>query len=99
MRIKSPLINYPKGPSHTKNTKESQFGTGTQIRYRDKNTLRRLLRNACFQKDKQQKNGTKTTAMAKYSGFWRHILVWKGPLGSAEDVFMKGDKRKKMKST
>ena len=50
--------NPPKGPSRTKITTESKFGTGSKIRYGHKRKLQRLLRNACFPKEKKQKNGT-----------------------------------------
>ena len=39
---------------------ESQFSMGSKIRYGDEKTLQRLLRNACFPKEKKQKNGTDT---------------------------------------
>ena len=51
----------PKGPSRAKITTESTFGTGNKIRYGDKKTLRRLLRNVCFPKEaeeRKKKNGT-----------------------------------------
>ena len=68
---RDPKRHIPKGPFRTKNSKESKFGTGSKIRYGDKKTLRRLLRNACFPRKRTEKRygESKTTAVAKYYGF------------------------------
>ena len=58
---------------------ESKAGSGRKF----STVVRRVFRNACFSKEKGQKNGTdsiKTTAVATYYGFERRsvFLVRKG---------------------
>ena len=70
-------IRKPNGPFHTKNSMESEFGTGSKFRYGDQKTLWRGLRNACFPKEKEQKNGTdckRLESVAKYYGFERRSI-------------------------
>ena len=81
-----PSLGVSKGPFRTKNSTESKFTTAREKRYGNSKTLRRVLRSACFFKEKKrQENGTgivKTTAVAKYYGFGRRtIFCMKGPLG------------------
>ena len=67
----------PKGPSRTKNTTESKFRYGEEIRYEGSKTLRRGLRHACVSRKKEaakRYRQWKTTAVAKYYGFGRRSI-------------------------
>ena len=82
-----------KEPFRTKNTTESEFGTGSKIRYREKKTLQRLLRNACFTKRRNRKTVRiiKNYGRSKYYGFQRRsIFSTEGSFGLGYFLAKKG---------
>ena len=75
---------FPKGPSRTKNTTESDFRHGKKIRCGRSKILRRGLRNACFSRKKRQENGTESENLRRLRNTTDSsavlFLVRKGPL-------------------
>ena len=84
--ICDPGHHLPKGPFRTKNSTESEFRYGHQIRYGRSKTLRRGLRSACSSRKKSQENGTDAEKLRRWQNSTDSsavlFLVRKGPLGT-----------------
>ena len=65
-------VGLPKGPSRTKNTTESEFRYGEEIRYRGSKTLRRGLVNEGFSRQKVMK----TVRTVKKDGCRKSLWIW-----------------------
>ena len=68
-------LRAPKGPSHTKNTTESEFRLGEEIRYEEAKSYRESSEMLAFPRQKKGRKTVQTVlsyaAKAKYYGFGR----------------------------